>query len=260
VTTEAERGCGYRRKGGLYLMGGGLSASCDRLPVPIVPCGCCGWEPQQLRSHAMVPGRWLGSHFTAHDICTPLRGFDPSDPESGYRLTVHLTEPCRDHFVFGGQDPICEASAEPRLLMWVGRQHYTPGEFSAEATRLGVSKRIAEIPKGMVLGKTWALLAHPDACYEPVSWAFHWLLGDGEIGTAPGVFSAFVPRRVELILAESEATAERIAEEKARGVDVVIIPDGAPDARVSWRPGEERPKLTLEDHAPPEPAPAGEDA
>lgn len=229
MTPEVERGCGFRKPGGVYLISFGPSVGCDRLPVPVSPCSCCGFAPRQLRSHTWIPGRWLGQHRVS------VRGSQRMCPD-------HRPE---ETWGIGGRDPICVPSEEANLLMWVGRQSYTPQSFNEEASRLGVSKRIAEIPEGLVLGKTWVFLAHPDACHEPMSWAFNWLFGDGEVGTAPGIFHGMIPRRIEIILHESEATPERTQKENSRGVDVVIIPDGALDARVSWKPGEPRPDLPV---------------
>jgi hypothetical protein len=243
VTLEAERGCGYRKPGGLYLMSGGPGVVCDRLPAPITPCACCGFEPGQNRALAWVPGRWLGEHRTQRVRKVRLEW-------PGRFVVEREFRPCPDHgrehvalngAILLGRDPVCEPSDERELLGWVGAKFYSPDSFNAEAAQLGVSKRIAELPSGLELGKTWVLLAHPEACFEPVSWAFRWLLGDGEVGRAPGVIHGFIPTRVELVLHESLATPERVEKERARGVEVVIVPDGATDARVSWRPGEPRP-------------------
>lgn len=257
MSAEAERGCGYRQPGGLYLVTGSGGVGCDRLPVPIEPCRCCGFVPEQLRSHAWVPGRFLGDHTILGPYAravrerdgSAVRGVDGRD-QRGPPSYAKVPEPCRDHdassrWGLAGTDPVCVPSEEPRLLMWVGRRFYTPDAFTAEADQLGISKRISQLPEGLVLGETWVLLAHPDACYEPVSWSFRWLFGDGEVLAAPGVFQAFIPQRVELILHEAQATPERIEREAKRGVSVVIIPDGARDARISWRPGEPRPELPV---------------
>src|SRR5690242_9897431 len=39
---EPERGCGFRKAGGKYLIGGSLSAPCCLLPFPLDCCPCCG--------------------------------------------------------------------------------------------------------------------------------------------------------------------------------------------------------------------------
>jgi hypothetical protein len=246
VTLEPERGCGYRKPGGLYLVNDGPGVPCDRLPVPIAPCACCGFEPNQIRSHQWLPGRFLGDH-----VLQAFRTGDETRNEDPYDRFPIGWRACSDHksrrwseqaggFVTG-RDPICVPSDEPRLLMWVGKKHYTPSTFADEARRLGISKRVPVIPEGLVLGETWVVLAHPDACHDGLTWGLRWLFGDGEVLTSPGVFQAFVPTRAEIVLRESEATPARLELEGKRGVDVVIIPDGAADARLSWRPGEPRP-------------------
>jgi hypothetical protein len=246
MTLEIERGCGYRKPNGLYLISLGKPVSCDRLPVPIAACPCCGFVPHQVRSFAWVSGRWLGDHRGPRIMLSGALG-GGRGKSRGARCkdaVAHRVDHTR------GYDPICEVSDEPRLLSWVGRKFYTPESFADEAGQLGVSKRVPDIPDGLVLGRTWVLMAHPDACADPLSWGLHWLFEDGEVSTAPGVFQAFVVERIEIVLHESEATQVRIDKEAKRGVDVVIVPDGAVDARVSWRPGEPRPS-----EAPPLPAP-----
>jgi hypothetical protein len=41
MAIEASRGCGYRKVGGLYLVGSGLTVACDRLPLEITTCPVC---------------------------------------------------------------------------------------------------------------------------------------------------------------------------------------------------------------------------
>lgn len=276
MATESRRACGYRKVGGLYLVGSGRSVVCDRLPFPLEPCPACGRVLEQNRSH-----EWMGPEYFSDHTLAPDRSESP-DPESpttasvvrsrvpphgAKRYTRRWVEaigkigerPCPDrrtaeamrHHVLtagyavetghtgwhlgtaadqaGLHDPICERWTERRLVLWVGRAFYTTETFSSEAAEMGVSRRLTQIPKGLVLGKTWVLLAHPDACYEPTSWGFNWLYGDGEIARRPGVFYAFRPERLELLLRQSDATPERIAKEAARGVTVVAVPDDDKD-------------------------------
>ncbi len=42
IKNESKRGCGYRKQGGLYLMAGGPSAECGKLPLELTVCPCCG--------------------------------------------------------------------------------------------------------------------------------------------------------------------------------------------------------------------------
>jgi hypothetical protein len=63
-----------------------------------------------------------------------------------------MSTACHNRYDFG-----------PHLLLWIGRGHYSPDAFLKESRELGVSRRIAALPKGLVLGETWVLLAHLDA-------------------------------------------------------------------------------------------------
>ena len=50
------------------------------------------------------------------------------------------------------------------LLMWVGASHYpTVTSFVREAARMGVSKRVAQVPVGVKLGRSLLFLAHDEA-------------------------------------------------------------------------------------------------
>jgi len=50
------------------------------------------------------------------------------------------------------------------LLMWVGAVHYSTVEsFVREAAKVGVSKRVANVPVGVKLGKSLLFLAHDEA-------------------------------------------------------------------------------------------------
>jgi hypothetical protein len=167
------------------------------------------------------------------------------------------------------------------LLLWIGRAHYTPETYLRESRELGVSRRLSAMPKGLVLGETWVLLAHLDAVpsKEPTictncgfTMAAHaggglfngglmTLTINGETRTAcetfqapkptPGIFCAFVPRAVELILKESDATPERREREAKRGVTVVAVPDDDRDHQGSvWDKDDEDSQPELPGVAP----------
>lgn len=281
MAVEPKRGCGYRRVGGVYLVGGGLSAPCDRMPFPLERCRTCGGGVKFTRGHA-----WLQPDFF---------------------LPIHDPTHCRD----AGPCPICGpttiGSTEfgPHLLLWVGRGHYSPESYLDESRRLGVSRRLSAVPKGLVLGQTWVLLTHLDAvpaadslCTDcgapkdrhltdvvtdvtvpdlaalavlppPPVGALARVTSTGDVWTlkspppspdpdgvtvvavntdlswqrwlpvrcaayrppraTPGIFCAFVPRAVELVLRKSDATPERVERERKRGVTVVAVPDDDPD-------------------------------
>lgn len=54
MAIEARRGCGYRKVGGIYLVGGGIGVPCDRLPYPLTVCPCCSQGVKQGRGWTWV--------------------------------------------------------------------------------------------------------------------------------------------------------------------------------------------------------------
>jgi hypothetical protein len=224
MAVEPRRGCGYRKVGGYYLVGGGLSAPCDRMPYPLDRCRTCGGGVKFTRGHT-----WLQpDFFPVHELCKDY-------------------SPC----------PVCAVAPHvdgfgPHLLLWIGRAHYSPESYLAESHRLGVSRRLSAVPKGLVLGETWVLLAHLDAV-PPASEACtvcNFREGEHLPGApadvcatyqrpkpSPGIFCAFIPRAVELVLKQSDATEERVEKERKRGVTVVAVPDDDPDHQPVSRDG-----------------------
>jgi len=242
MAVEAKRGCGYRKEGGLYLVGGGLSAPCDRMPYRLDRCKTCGGGIKFTRGHT-----WLEPDF-----------FEPHSD------SLPATVYCRDDSAC----PVCNNRDNfgPHLLLWIGRGHYSPEAFLEEGRRLGVSRRIAAVPKGLVLGETWVLLAHLDAappqstvCVRcSVAKELHTAGEAGQLAISgrvdtipiceqfqapqptPGIFCAFIPRAVELVLRESDATPERVEKEAKRGVSVVRVPDDDRDHQGSvWDKDED---------------------
>lgn len=157
-----ERGCGTRELGGMYLVGGGLSVSCDRLPFDIKRCKVCGGGFKQQRNFQWIDwDRYAGHHkgkckcYEQCAICKPAKG------DNNYGL------------------------------LWVGKRYYTPESFIKEAETVGISKRIPWVPKELTLGMTWVLLAHPMAGGK-----------DSEDNDIPAIFYAFRPTRVEKLVSE----------------------------------------------------------
>ena len=207
MAVEPKRGCGYRNVGGLYLVGVGIPTHCDRLPLPIKPCPVCGEEPRFTRGIARIdPIRLWGNHKPG----------------------------CTD------QDPICQPEGYPDLsayyLMWVGEDQYTTESFTTEAQALGVSKRIPGVPKDMLIGHSYVLLARKRLI--PGGGQFRMDLAsigsdlkDPLRGYGPGVFYAFKPTAIEKVLTRSQATPEEVERLKAQGITVVTVPDDDPDHR-----------------------------
>jgi len=128
--------------------------------------------------------------------------------------------------------------------MLVGERHYsTPDDFIAEGIRQGFSKRIAQIPHDFQIGVTIIYLAHHKACVvkEPavVQQAMNilessqpQLLDAEKVSRATGIFSAFIPQRIEKLYWQSELDAmtnkdlERL---QNRGIIPIGIPNGDKD-------------------------------
>lgn len=173
VSIEEKRGCGFRKPGGLYLMGGGVSAPCCKLPFPLTVCPCCGGGVKFTRGFT-----WINTDL-----------FPGSCADERERLCVLNLE--------GVQ----------MGLLWVGELFYsTPGEFSREADRQGISRRISAVPRGFEVGKTWVALAHIKAIN----------------GESPGIFRVFRPDRIEYVIAGNESAEELEALEK-RGISLVRV-------------------------------------
>lgn len=209
MAVEAKRGCGFRKVGGLYLVGAGLARPCDRLPFQLPDvCPCCGAGIKQARGWTWVNGERLlgGDHFlNAADM----------PPEPPLLCPEGKCAVCRPALL-----------GERCGLLWVGKAHYTPGEFIREAQAQGVSKRIAQLPKDLVLGQTWCLLGHPEACPPEGRVEF----GQDPPQPRPGIFYAFLPQAVEMIVTESEAeNAGKMGKLAKRGITPVVVPDEDPD-------------------------------
>lgn len=130
---EPKRGCGYRKVGGLYLCGSGMSIPCDMLPLELKQCELCGYEIPFTRAFIWINKKYIQHYSDSHDKkkCSCLK----------------ITDKC----------PICtpeRIQQDKYGLMWVGSIYYTPESFIKEAQQMGVSKRIAKIPKELKIGET----------------------------------------------------------------------------------------------------------
>ncbi len=210
MSVEAKRGCGFRKVGGTYLCGEYISVPCDRPSYPLDICPVCGGGIKVSRGFTKI---------------NPLMLF-------GYH------QPCGDRFrpCF-----MCDPKDEPAFIMGVGEKFYkTPGDFQEEAQRLGISKRIPFIPRELELGKTIVYLAHPKACQVKESAALQQAMAilGGEETERPrliesekieyklGIFTAFIPQRVEKLIWGKDATPEEIERLEKRGITPVVIKDG----------------------------------
>ena len=206
---EQKRGCGYRKVGSLYLIGGGMAVPCDALPLLLIPCETCGFELPFLRSIMMLKSSFIGYLTKEHGLM---------DREGELK-------PC----TCSSACPICfpENLGEKAGLMWVGNRYYSPQAFIKEAISMGVSKKIATIPKDLLIGKTWIVLAHKKVpFYKEIEGGMR--LYDAK-PNKPAIFYAFKPTGIEKLIWKSEATAEVIRDLEDRGITPVLVPDGDED-------------------------------
>ena len=134
MAIEPRRGCGYRKVGGLYLVGAGQGETCCKLPIPLHICPSCNQDIKQGRGWQWIaPQAWLRAPCSS-----TLRDFCPAASPDAFGERVGL--------------------------LWVGEKFHARAEdFLEVASRLGISKRIAAVPRDFKLGETWVFLAHPKA-------------------------------------------------------------------------------------------------
>ena len=202
MAIEPKRGCGFRKVGGLYLMGSGGGAVCDRLPIELSVCPCCNQGIKQARGWT-----WI-------DLPRLVGG---------------------QHAGCGCGIPRCPLCKEPERigragLLWIGERFYkTPGEFMREGSALGISRRVSAVPRGFKLGETWVMLAHPKTIPCPAETCSGDCERCGGSRYLPGIFHVFMPLRIEKIITESQATAETLADLDKAGITPVVVPDNDRD-------------------------------
>jgi len=189
-----------------------MGEPCERLPVPLDCCSACGAGIKQTRSI-----RWMKPEVLLNQA--KACAFNPNHCP---RCVV-----C--------QPVLLERNAQPKdkmALYWVGEQFYpTPQDWTIEAMKLGVSRRIASIPKELVLGKSWVCVAHPKAVPVPKNVKKEGdLVEHEEIEMKPGIFHAFVPQAIELIVTPSMKEEKWVMEMvEKHGVRLVEVPEDDPD-------------------------------
>jgi hypothetical protein len=163
---EFKRGCGYRKKGGTYMVAfDPQELPAEGLPFTLDICPCCS----------------AGIKFT--------RGFTWIQP----RLLFND-----------------ETLPERAGLIWIGGKFYpTPKHFADEAKVLGVSRRIATVPRGLVLGETMIYLAHKKAIPT-------------EDKPKSGIFAYFKPTKLQYIVKDTDTDADLLAKQK-RGIETVSV-------------------------------------
>ena len=227
MSQEPKRGCGFRRVGGTYLVGEGIFTPCDRLPMEIKQCPCCG--------RLIKVGRSL-EQFNPHLYFQDHRNCE----EGGFVRCI-----------------VCKPADANAFIQMVGVESYpTADSFLEEAHRLGISRRVnwKKIPKDFKVGESPIYLAHPygleitlDPAVFPVADVLPGfeddkskkkrkrninqprLLDAARVEMKPAVFMVFVPKKVERIMWESDATDDVVEKLAKQGFTVVKIKDGDPD-------------------------------
>ena len=190
IVNEPRRGCGFRREKGTYLVSEGPFAACGKLPIPLERCRVCGGGIK------------------------PARGFTWIEPQKlfGWEETNCGRPQC-------GSCPVAHPPEKAGLL-FIGESFYpTPVDWTKEAIQQGVSRRIAQIPRGLVVGETVIFVAHRKACVT--------VEADGEHYT-PGIFHAFRPQRMEYVL-KGDEDEEELEKLEKRGLTLVrLVRDDRP--------------------------------
>lgn len=220
IYDEPERGCGFRKEGGMYLVSGGSFSSCGKLPLEMAVCPTCG---QGIK---------------------PARGFTWVDAVKLFR-----DGECKPEHRAGDCE-FCILS-NPNLMMldsmmgliWIGSKHYpTAEDFGQEAMKMGISRRISAIPKDFVVGETWVLFGHrqviegfefcleceakgfvehPESSYRQMECPE--CNGAGKVQTwKPAIFGVFKPERIEYIVKEDD-TEEKLDRLEKRGITLIKL-------------------------------------
>ena len=174
TVTDRKRGCGWRKEGGLYMMGGGVFTPCGKLPIPLDTCPCCGAGVKPARGWT-----WVNADALTKDAPCSLAG----DLKHGY---LHETCPLDGRIGRAG-------------LLWIGEAFYkTPGDWTREAQDQGISRRIKAVPRGFEIGETWVLLAHRRAI--PAT--------SPDQEPEPGIFQVFQPTEIQYVTTGKETEKE----------------------------------------------------
>ena len=163
-------------------MSGGITQPCQKLPIPLTICPCCKAGVKFSRGWTWVTNDLIKDAKCIKEGCVGCVPFNDSVEEFG--------------------------------LMWVGERHYPrPIDFTREALNRGVSKRVANIPKKLVLGETWLLVAHKKA-----------IIGKND-ECSPGIFHAFIPTHLEYVVSPDD-DMKKLKRLEDRGIKLVeVIPE-----------------------------------
>lgn len=245
MAVEKKRGCGYRKVGGLYLVGSGIATPCDRIPFILEVCSVCGQGIKHALGFTWMEWQKFAMNHSVKVVeeipNTKLLSSPYEVPCKCPSGLITDPEPC----------PICFPKEGKYGLLWVGKKFYTPGKFIKEALEMGVSKRIAAIPKELKIGETWILLAHVEGTEKevPIEFPADKVLDPKEPITekkkVPAIFYAFRPTKIEKIVTETQSKdTEEMEKLTKRGITPVIVPDNDKDHQGSvYEKGADDPRF-----------------
>lgn len=195
ISHEGERECGFRSSGaggvGIYLMGEGVFEPCERLPFPLDICPCCGAGIKFSRSFT-----WIN----------PISLFAP-ETEPRCTVDMPIEDPIVEEYFASHYHDKCflctPSTAGARAgLLWIGKKNYPhPIDFTEEAHRMGISRKIPSVPHGFEIGEHVIYLAHQRAVR-------HIEFGQEEIYKS-GIFMVFKPQRIDLVIDDPNDIPER---------------------------------------------------
>lgn len=199
---EGRRGCGYRKGGGLYMISGKHAEDCHRLPVPLDICPTCRHGIKSTRGFT-----WIDASI----ILAP--GCKYNETNIGQEHCIRCVI-CRPPLVGATSDPDLPAILSG--LLWIGSAYYkTPASFNREAELLGISRKIAAVPRGFEIGKTWVFLAHRQG-------SGRYDADKNEVVYTAGIIGAFRPTAIEYVVKGDESDRELELISK-RGITLVRV-------------------------------------
>lgn len=216
---EPKRGCGYRKLGGLYLVGDAAKAAlpCQIMPHALLPCSCCGQTINFSRGYTWIKPAYFAAPCRKKE-CPAFKGCAFTAPNrveclacdgEGVQYESVLDRMAAwydlEGFNEGKECKHCQGTGDASNkvgLLWVGKEFYPESQgFIDEALALGVSKRLATVPRNLVLGKTWVMLAGKHLLPCPQCTDDFCEVCEGK-RTVSAVFYAFKAQRLEMIVTE----------------------------------------------------------
>lgn len=241
---EYERGCGFRKGGGLYLTAPKTGRPCGKLPIVLGEI-CRQTIIDILTEHHIS----VGSHVTTKQLeaevgCGQLIwnkyvDGDVIKQSRSYRKIENpaplFAEPCKYKEGEVGEKfmqqigysvrrlkckgcPLDRETVEgPMMLDWIGKRHYpTAVHFEMEAVAMGVSRRIRHVPDWFDVGNTWVALAHRNAIkLEEEEQSDH-------VKFLPAIIKMYRPTEIQYVVTGYE-TADELREMIRKGITPVRI-------------------------------------